>query len=78
MKRQKAAWQRVTNSGVSVGSDRYIVSPEQEWRRLRSDDRLMLNGIYWILCSGTNGVTCQCAMVPENMLYQRFRHRLLT
>ena len=29
-----------------------IVSPKQKRGRPRSDDRLMLNGIFWILCSG--------------------------
>ncbi|WP_372240084.1 transposase [Pseudomonas sp. BAV 2493] len=29
-----------------------LVSPEQKRGRPRSDDLLMLNGIFWILCSG--------------------------
>lgn len=29
-----------------------LVSPEQKMGRPRSDDRLVLNGIFWILCSG--------------------------
>ena len=30
-----------------------LVSREQKAGRPRSDDRLMLNGILWVLCSGT-------------------------
>jgi transposase len=29
-----------------------LVSPAQKMGRPRSDDRLMLNGIFWVLCSG--------------------------
>ncbi len=29
-----------------------LVSPEQKMGRPRSDDRLVLHGILWILCSG--------------------------
>ncbi|WP_275078147.1 transposase [Pseudomonas rhizoryzae] len=36
------AWELIADS----------VSLEQKRGRPRSDDRLMLNGIFWILCSG--------------------------
>ncbi|WP_153016156.1 transposase, partial [Pseudomonas savastanoi] len=29
-----------------------LVSPEQKMGRPRSDDRLVLHGVLWILCSG--------------------------
>ncbi|KKO06491.1 hypothetical protein LCGC14_0062990 [marine sediment metagenome] len=37
-----AAWELIAD----------LVSPEQKMGRPRRDDRLMLNGILWILCSG--------------------------
>ncbi|WP_025731892.1 IS5 family transposase, partial [Carnimonas nigrificans] len=50
-----------------------IVSPPQKMGRPRRDDRLMLNGIFWILCSGA-----QWRDLPERFgswktVYQRFR-----
>ena len=47
-----AAWERIAD----------LVSPEQKMGRPRSDDRLMLNGLHWILCSGAAWRTCQSGL----------------
>jgi len=50
-----------------------IVSPAQSKGRPRKDDRQMLNGIFWALCSGA-----KCRDLPErygpwSTVYARFR-----
>ncbi|KUM44289.1 hypothetical protein AR540_21260 [Pseudomonas sp. EpS/L25] len=50
-----------------------VVSPEQTRGRPRSDDRLMLNGILWILCSGAAWRDLPERFGPWSTVYQRFR-----
>lgn len=50
-----------------------LVSPEQKMGRPRSDDRLMLNGIFWILCSGADRRDLPERFGPWSTVYQRFR-----
>lgn len=50
-----------------------LVSPEQKMGRPRSDDRLVLNGIFWILCSGAAWSDLPERFGPWSTVYQRFR-----
>ncbi|MCP1481977.1 transposase [Pseudomonas chlororaphis] len=50
-----------------------LVSPEQKMGRPRSDDRVMLNGIFWILCSGAAWRDLTERFGPCSTVYQRFR-----
>ncbi len=49
-----------------------IVSPPQMGRP-RRDDRQMLNGIFWILCSGAKRRDLPERYGPWKTVYQRFR-----
>src|SRR5690554_8211280 len=48
-----------------------LVSPTQKMGRPRSDDRLMLNGIFWILCSGAAWRDLPERFGPWSTMYQR-------
>lgn len=50
-----------------------IVSPPQRIGRPRRDDRQMLNGIFWILCSGAKWRDLPERFGPWKTVYQRFR-----
>lgn len=50
-----------------------IVSPPQRMGRPRRDDRQMLNGIFWILCSGAKWRDLPQRFGPWKTVYQRFR-----
>ncbi len=50
-----------------------IVSPPQRMGRPRRDDRQMLNGILWILCSGAKWRDLPERFGPWKTVYQRFR-----
>ncbi|CRM46733.1 transposase [Pseudomonas sp. SJZ103] len=50
-----------------------IVSPPQHMGRPRRDDRQMLNGIFWILCSGAKWRDLPERFGPWKTVYQRFR-----
>ena len=50
-----------------------IVSPPQVMGRPRRDDRQMLNGILWILCSGAKWRDLPERYGPWKIVYQRFR-----
>ncbi|KPW29166.1 ISPS1a [Pseudomonas coronafaciens pv. atropurpurea] len=50
-----------------------LVSPEQKMGRPRSDDRLVLHGILWILCSGAAWRDLPERFGPWSTVYQRFR-----
>ena len=50
-----------------------IVSPPQTMGRPRRDDRQMLNGIFWILCSGAKWRDLPERYGPWKTVYQRFR-----
>lgn len=50
-----------------------IVSPPQTMGRPRRDDRQMLNGILWILCSGAQWRDLPERYGPWKTVYQRFR-----
>ena len=50
-----------------------IVSPPQRIGRPRRDDRQMLNGIFWILCSGAKWRDLPERYGPWKTVYQRFR-----
>lgn len=50
-----------------------LVFPEQKMGRPRRDDRLMLNGILWILCSGAALRDLPERFGPWSTVYQRFR-----
>lgn len=54
---------------------KYLVSPEQKMGRPRSDDRLVLNSIFWILCSGAAWLDLPERFGPWSTAYQRFRNR---
>jgi len=51
-----------------------IVSPPQRMGRPRRDDRQMLNGLFWILCSGAKWRDLPERYGPWKTVYQRFRH----
>nr|WP_260408936.1 IS5 family transposase [Pseudomonas cichorii] len=50
-----------------------LVFPEQKMGRPRSDDRLVLHGILWILCSGAAWRDLPERFGPWSTVYQRFR-----
>ncbi len=50
-----------------------LVSPEQKMGRPRSDDRLVLHGILWILCSGAAWRDLPEPFGAWSTAYQRFR-----
>jgi transposase len=50
-----------------------IASPPQHMGRPRRDDRQMLNGIFWILCSGAKWRDLPERFGPWKTVYQRFR-----
>ncbi|WP_296267041.1 IS5 family transposase [Pseudomonas sp. UBA6562] len=50
-----------------------IVSPPQRMGRPRRDDRQMLNGSFWILCSGAKWRDLPERFGPWKTVYQRFR-----
>ena len=50
-----------------------LVSPDQKMGWPRSNDRLMLNGIFWILCHGTAWRDLPERFGPWSTVYQRFR-----
>lgn len=58
-----AAWELIAD----------LVSPAQKMGRPRSDDRLMLNGIFWVLCSGAAWRDLPERFGPWSTVYQRFR-----
>jgi transposase len=51
-----------------------IVSPPQRMGRLRRDDRQVLNGIFWVLCSGAKWRYLPDRYGPWTTVYDRFRH----
>ncbi|KUM38728.1 transposase [Pseudomonas sp. EpS/L25] len=51
-----------------------IVSPPRRMGRPRHDDRQMLNGLFWILCSGAKWCDLPERYGPWKTVYQRFRH----
>ena len=58
-----AVWELITD----------LVSPKQKMGQSRSDDRLMLNGILWVLCSGAAWRDLPERFGPWSTVYQRFR-----
>nr|WP_237709553.1 IS5 family transposase [Pseudomonas psychrotolerans] len=50
-----------------------IVSPPQRMGRPRRNDREMLNGLFWILCSGAKWRDLPECYGPWKTVYQRFR-----
>lgn len=50
-----------------------LVFPEQKMGRPRSEDRLVLNGKFWILCSGAAWCDLPERFGLWSTLYQRFR-----
>ena len=56
-------WARITN----------IVSPTQVMGRPRRDDRQVLNGIFWVLCSGAKWRDLPERYGPWSTAYERFR-----
>ena len=50
-----------------------IVSPAQSMGRPRKDDRQMLNGIFWALCSGAKWRDLPERYGPWSTVYARFR-----
>ncbi|QVQ79176.1 IS5 family transposase [Pseudomonas lundensis] len=50
-----------------------LVSPEQKMGRPRNDDRQVLHGILWILCSGAPWRDLPERFGPWSTVYQRFR-----
>jgi transposase len=59
-------------SDVSWELIKDLVSPEQKMGRPRSDDRLVLHGIFWILCSGAALRDLPERFGPWSTVYQRF------
>lgn len=57
------AWDMVAN----------IFSESRRNGRPRADDRLMLNGMLWVLCSGAAGRDMPERFDPWSTVYQRFR-----
>lgn len=57
------AWELIADS----------VSPEYKMWRPRIDDRLMLTGSFWILCSGDAWRDMPERLGPWSTVYQRFR-----
>ncbi|SHJ67994.1 ISPs1, transposase OrfA [Pseudomonas luteola] len=58
-----AAWELIAD----------LFSREQKMGRPRHDDRLMLNGILWVLCSGAAWRDMPERFGPWSTVYQRFR-----
>jgi transposase len=50
-----------------------IITQDQKTGRPRHDDRLMLNGILWVLCSGAAWRDMPERFGPWSTVYQRFR-----
>ena len=50
-----------------------LVSPEQKMGRPRNNDRQVLHGILWILCSGAPWRDLPERFGPWSTVYQRFR-----
>lgn len=50
-----------------------IITQDQKTGRPRSNDRLMLNGILWVLCSGAAWRDMPERFGPWSTVYQRFR-----
>lgn len=50
-----------------------IVSPPQLMGRPRRDDRQVLNGIFWVLCSGAKWRDLPERYGPWSTAYERFR-----
>lgn len=50
-----------------------LVSPEQKMGRPHNDDRQVLHGILWILCSGAPWRDLPERFGPWSTVYQRFR-----
>jgi len=50
-----------------------LVSPKQKMGRPRCDDRLVLHGILWILCSGAAWRDLPERFGPWSTVYQRLR-----
>src|SRR5690554_7467375 len=50
-----------------------LVSPPQSMGRPRRDDRQVLNGIFWILCSGAKWRDLPERYGPWKTVYDRFR-----
>ena len=50
-----------------------IVAPPQTMGRPRRDDRKMLNGIFWVLCSGAKWRDLPERYGPWSTVYDRFR-----
>ncbi|GAB2715040.1 hypothetical protein GCM10027172_07430 [Halomonas garicola] len=61
----------VSNHGWSLIED--IVSPPQRMGRPRRDDRQILNGIFWVLCSGAKWRDVPERYGPWTTVYERFR-----
>lgn len=59
----EAAWELIAD----------LFSSEQKMGRPRSDDRLMLSGILWILCSGAAWRDLPERFGPWSTVHQRFR-----
>lgn len=58
-----AGWELITD----------LVSPEQKMGRLRSNDWLVLNSIFWILCYGAAWRDLSERLCLSARVYQRFR-----
>ncbi|SNY53535.1 Transposase and inactivated derivatives, partial [Pseudomonas sp. LAMO17WK12:I10] len=50
-----------------------LITQDQKTGRPRNDDRLMLNGILWVLCSGAAWRDMPERFGPWSTVYQRFR-----
>lgn len=50
-----------------------LITQDQKTGRPRHDDRLMLNGILWVLCSGAARRDMPERFGPWSTVYQRFR-----
>lgn len=50
-----------------------LVSPAKKMGRPRSDDRQVLDGIFWVLCSGAAWRDLSERLGPWSTVYQRFR-----
>ena len=50
-----------------------LITQDQKTGRPRHDDRLMLNGILWVLCSGAAWRDMPERFGPWSTVYQRFR-----
>ena len=50
-----------------------LIAQDQRTGRPRNDDRLMLNGVLWVLCSGAAWRDMPERFGPWSTVYQRFR-----